>query len=377
MTMIGEDLAAAFARFPLLKRPRPAGLPLKMRVRELRELAAQSNGDQIVAAAEILNKAALIASDCGLPDLARALCWRQYDVFDQARPLPAAMAKLALQPLLNLPRQLIREGDGEGAHTILEELYNAVGNRTKATIAGRSVDLTNLVSTHEDHRRVRQQVWAALLADGTRALALAGRWGQAAKNAASHRGIGERLLDGRQIAIVALAHDGKPGQASALIEHSTIVEPWEHAVQSLLHVLCQRAGNNDAGQHIPKMVITIRSLLEQRDASTATFHTRVGMTALDLALDSDAPGLSPLSAMLIATASTDAYAARDVLAHPPLRASMTAPEHRGLIDLLDVSGLGAGTMPEPLYDKLMTAVSTAEERLRTLLHQEIRPRPAE
>lgn len=102
--------------FPLVARPRPPGLPLETRIAELISLDARpAEGtchDRMSQAAEVLNKAALIASDCGMPGLARALCHRQHDLFGRARPLPGWAAKLALQPVLNIPRQLIREGRG-------------------------------------------------------------------------------------------------------------------------------------------------------------------------------------------------------------------------------------------------------------------------
>src|SRR5580704_5444346 len=91
-----------FARLPLIQRSRPPGLPLETRVAELRDLTdppgAGSDHELMIQAAEVCNKAALIASDCGLPDLARSLCWAQHEVFDLARPVPATAAKLALQP---------------------------------------------------------------------------------------------------------------------------------------------------------------------------------------------------------------------------------------------------------------------------------------
>src|SRR3954447_11179759 len=102
------------AWFPLVQRPRPPAVPRQARVRQLPELIAQPGDDQLTRAAEVCNKAALIASDCGLPDLARTLCWRQHEVFQAARPLTASTAKLAMQPVLNVARQLIRDGDGNG-----------------------------------------------------------------------------------------------------------------------------------------------------------------------------------------------------------------------------------------------------------------------
>ena len=250
----GQLTGTALTRFPLVQRSRPPGFPLTTRVNELRELVAQPHdGDSgIVRMAEVCNKAALIASDCGLPDLARTLCWRQHEVFDQARPLPSSATKLALQPVLNIARQLIREGDGDGAYTMLKALFRATCDRTNAVIDGRSVNLGNLTGTPADYKEVCMLVWAALLADGARALALAGRWRQAAEHTDAHHGLGMRLLDGRQVTILALVHEGQTGQAADLVEQSTIVDHWEHVVQHLLRVHCQHATH--AGQHVASML---------------------------------------------------------------------------------------------------------------------------
>jgi hypothetical protein len=363
---------SALEFFPLVQRPRPPGLPLEARVTQLRNLATRPGdtaGKQIIQAAEVCNKAALIASDCGLPELARALCWRQHAVFDHARPLPASAAKLALQPMLNLPRQLIREGNSDAAYAMLEALHHAARDRRDVLIDGRSV---NLVACGRDgHRTIRSLVWAALLADGTRALTQAGRWQEAADHVATHRGVGLRLLDGRQVTIVALARNGQADQAACLVEQSTTPEPWERAVQSVLRTYCQRATGAKIGSHVTAMLTTVLTLLEQPDLSTAVFRARAGMIALDLADAHRDRQVSQLRAALIATAHNDTYAARDALAHPLLRHAMTVNQHRDLAELLHASGLGTGTIPEPLYSDLMTAVSTAEDQLRILLDRDV------
>ncbi len=60
------DASQIARRFPLVPRPRPACLPLAERVQEIHDLArrANQNGDLGTGAAA-LNRAALIASDCG------------------------------------------------------------------------------------------------------------------------------------------------------------------------------------------------------------------------------------------------------------------------------------------------------------------------
>ena len=246
------DPDAIARRFPLICRSRPPGRCLDTRITELREIMREpSPADEhtlLSRAGEVCNKAALIASDCGAADLARHLCWRQHDVFDAARPLPAQAATLALQPILNIPRQLIREGEGATAYQMLDQLYRAARDRTDAQLAGRRISLRDVTRAPDDHRTVCTLLWAALLADGVRALVLAGRWQDAAEHATTHRGIGTRLLDGRQVTILSLANRGEHDQATAMIEASVIAAPWEQAVASLLYVYCRGGTRGDVEQ---------------------------------------------------------------------------------------------------------------------------------
>ncbi|MFD0853594.1 hypothetical protein ACFQ07_15260, partial [Actinomadura adrarensis] len=163
-------------RFPLVPRPRPACPSLAERISQLGDLArtAHHNGNRTLAAA-VQNKAALIASDCGLHDLARTLCWRHFQCYLNNRPLDAESARHALEPLVNLARLLIRTGNGSSAHELLNTLYDAVTSRSDTTIDGRTVSLGNLTSSGSDYNALRQWLWAVLLADATRALASAGR----------------------------------------------------------------------------------------------------------------------------------------------------------------------------------------------------------
>ncbi|MEV6397329.1 hypothetical protein AB0M39_21580 [Streptomyces sp. NPDC051907] len=361
------------AWFPLVQRPRPHALPLAARVRQLTDLAAQpAAGDihqQAVRAAEVCNKAALIASDCALPDLARQLCWSQYKVFDQARPLPAWAVKLALQPLLNIARQLIREGDGTSAHAMLDALFRAARARTSTEIAGRSVNLHMLTNSADGHKAVCTLVWAALLADGTRALTQAGRWREAAAAAAVHRGVGTRLLDGRQITILALAQNGQHDEATVLIENSRLAEPWEEAVQSLLRVAYRDAGSVPVAR-IGDMLTAVRALQQQSAPGTIVFRTRASITAQTLAASHRDERIPLLQADILAMAHADAYAARDALTHPQLRRAMRVGQRQALTSLVRTAGLGTGTIPEPLRSDLMSAVQAGEGRLRRCLERD-------
>jgi hypothetical protein len=123
----------SLAWFPLVLRERPPGRPLEARIAELTRLAEPDGNApsraRITQAAEVLSKAALIASDCGLPDLAHALCDQQFELFTQARPWTAWLPRLAVQPLLNVARQLIRDGHGDDAYAMLDSLHGAARAR--------------------------------------------------------------------------------------------------------------------------------------------------------------------------------------------------------------------------------------------------------
>lgn len=267
----------ALTWLPLVARPRPPGLPLKTRIAELTSLATRlgegPRHERVSQAAEVLNKAALIASDCDMTGMARGLCHSQHELFDRARPLPGWASQLALQPLLNIPRQLIREGRGHEAYAMLQTLYHAARGRTTAVVDSRLVNLSTITCAPDDHKTVCTLIWAALLADGTRALTLAGRWKEAASHAAAHRGTGQRLLDGRQATILALALEDQAGEAAAMVEQSTITEPWEHAVQSLLRVLCLRTAGTLTGHDVAVMLADASNLARERDRSTTVMRT--------------------------------------------------------------------------------------------------------
>jgi hypothetical protein len=353
--------------FPLVPRPRPPGLPLRARVTELATLANRAEQgirpERATRAAEVLNKAALIASDCGIPGLARELCHRQYQLLAWSAPLPGWAARLALQPVLNIPRQLIRDGQGNDAHAMLEALHRAALSRATVVIDGTRIDFGGLSGTADGHKEACTLTWTALLADGTRALAQAGRWKEAADHSDAYRGIGARLLDGRQAAILALVADGQASEAAQMVEQSTAAEPWEHTVQALLRVLCQRA----AGQHpepgIATMMAAACALTREPDPATAVTRTRIGLTALDLTGDSRTMQGDAVRAALITVGETDAYASMDLLASSQVGNSLTSAQRSRLQALVCACGLGAGTIPGHLHEQMTSAVGRAEAAL--------------
>lgn len=156
-------------RFPLISRFRPACLPLPQRVHALAELSdtAAATADQIKASA-VYNQAALIASDIGLPHLARQWCHQHAAAYLHAAPLSGRSAIRALEPVVNLARLQIRAGNtDDGRHRLLT-LFNAIRDGTHAEFDGILIpaDLT----TGTDRREVRAWLWRVILADGTRTL---------------------------------------------------------------------------------------------------------------------------------------------------------------------------------------------------------------
>ncbi|MEV4093378.1 hypothetical protein [Streptosporangium saharense] len=358
-----DTLRQAVRRFPLVARDRPACPSLDERVREISELAQAATGQSgeaaLSQAAAAHNKAALIASDCGLRELARALCRRQHTLYLHARPLGAQTARYALEPIVNLARLLIRDGDGDGAYQLLDTLYQAVTSRTEVVIDGQRLTLTNFTGSDADHRTVCQWLWAVLLGDGTRALTSTGQWSRALAHAEQRHGVGRRLLDGRQVAVLARHSAGDWSAALALVEESTLVEPWEHLVAACLTVLCLRAGGRPATAAMTAMAE--RYLRFRTPSGLALFHVRVGLTVLDLMEDIDQLDASAAGHLLEeAVVAGDGYVARDVLAHAGCRRMLTGDQEQALVATLRSSGIGGDTMAPKLEATLLAAVRASE-----------------
>ena len=117
------------SRIPLVRRAKKPALPLDERLTLLARLTVEPAGaahqDLVARACSVLNYAALIASDVGMPDLAADLCWQQHKVFADAGQHAGDIAVMSLMPLVNISRLLTREGDGEAAYDVLMRLYRA------------------------------------------------------------------------------------------------------------------------------------------------------------------------------------------------------------------------------------------------------------
>lgn len=364
-------LPAIASRIPLVRRPKAPALPLDERIAHLTGLtvapADASHHDLVARASGVLNYAALIASDVGMPDLAAKLCWRQHQVFADAGHLTGNIAVMSLMPLINISRLLTREGDGEAAYDLLKRLYRAAQKGDTAEICGNTVDLSRLIDTEADHRKVCEELWVTVLVDGARALARIGRWTEAADAMTAHRGIGNRLLDGRQIKIMSLMERGLDQEARATIDSTAPTEPWENTIAALLRICCRPTPSTAPQPELDLALQEARALITSPDPTTAAFQTRVGLTALELLRDRTSPHVSLLEEAVADVAILDAYAARDVLNHHPARSHLTNGQRQKLETVLAASGLGAGNLSTAHMQELTAAVDKADVALCGLL----------
>ena len=362
------ELAAR--RFPLVPRPKPTCRPLTDRIRRVRqqaERAGQPTGTTLLHAAEAHNFAALILSDCAMPTHARALCWRQFDVFASHGPYDQTTAKLALQPLINIGRLDARTGDSAAAYRLHHAMLQAAKTRTTAVIDGRHLDLADIVRPGEDHTEIVGWLWTVLLADGLRALCRAGRLPEAHTQAERHHGIGERLLDGRQVAIIAHSAAGEHTTALHLLEITTTGTEWERAVAACLTVLCFRRAGQRTSAAIEAMCEAYLQL--EPEPQHAAFHVGLGLTAASLATHSDVTRPVIRRAAYLAADAADAYAAREILSLADL-SSVAERTIEILHDVVRHASLGTA-MPPPLLDDLLKAVEVSEQQLARFLS----PRP--
>jgi hypothetical protein len=359
-------------RFPLVARFRPACLPLPDRVRALVDLASRAaeQNDQGLAST-VFNQAALLVSDIGLPDLARQMCHRHAQAYLTAGPLPAMSAIRGLEPLINLARLQIRAGHPDDARQRLLDLYAAVGTGSPATFEGITVP-ANLTHTDEDRREVHAWLWRVLLADGTRTLTTTERWQEALDHIEQHHGIGTRMLDGRQVAVVAALTEGDIDHAAELLTTTAPGEPWEQAVTTCLTALCRRDAGQDIDNHLTDLANTY--LNHEAKPGLTVFDIRLGLATLDAVSSAEHPGARRLVAEMIrrTTDARDGYAARELLTHPVATTLATARQAQDCRDLLQACALGARALPDGLYANLGVALDDAEAVLTRTVDLTIR-----
>ncbi|MEY9889275.1 hypothetical protein ABIA31_002923 [Catenulispora sp. MAP5-51] len=356
---------AIAARFPLIAKPRPAGRPLAERLAALVNFATdardEGHHDKVVRASGVINTTSLIASDVGLHDLAETLSWQHYQAFADAPDLDAATAVAALQPLINIARLMTRRSNGQQAFRILGEMYQAARQRGVADLgSGLVADLGAVIRGDKQHHDVCLHLWATLLEDGLRALLAAGQWQRAADEAAKHKGVGPHLWTGRQAVILARLHAGEAKTAAEMVDASEPTNPEEHAVQALLYSFCALDGQLQPDR-LGQALSQAQQLITTGDPTNVYFRTQAALTAISLAKlagDTDDPQLHEAT---ISAASTDAYAARAVVALLGDRAGQ-------LRAVVAAGGLDNGAATRPgLAGALAMHAHGAVDRIRWLL----------
>ncbi|MER7043654.1 hypothetical protein [Streptomyces jumonjinensis] len=343
-------------RFPLVPRQRPACRPLDQRVEDICQQARTAdNSNDLAAASAVFNLAALLASDCGLPDLARKWCHQQTSMYLRARPLGAQAARLALEPIINLARLHIRDAEGERAYRLMEALYSAVATRTDTVLDGIEVPGGSLISDPEAHAEVSRWLWATLLATGARALAVSGRWSEAAARLREHKGIGRRMFDGRQVAVIAKASEGDANDALALLDSTEPGETWENTVTACLTLLYRRDSRTAS---------TLFDQYRRLDATASglvVFRTQLGISVMDALGGIEHPHGRDIALSLIAeiTANHDGYAARGLLAHHGITRLMSGIERRALRSTVDRCALARRSLPSVLRRDLDSALRSS------------------
>ncbi|RKN04175.1 hypothetical protein [Streptomyces radicis] len=354
-------------RFPLVARFRPACLPLRERVRSLVELAdsAVRQGDQGLASA-VYNQAALIASDLGLPDLAREMCHQHAAAYLRACPLPGMSAIRGLEPVVNLARLRIRAGRADEGRRRLLALHEAVEASAAARFEGIAVP-ADLTSTDEDHHEVRGWLWRVLLADGTRSLTTEGRWSEALAHIEAHRGVGQRMLDGRQVAVLAALVAGKTEAAAALLAATLPGDRWEQDVTACLTVLCRRDAGQSADGELADLVTAF--LERQAEPGMTVFAIRLGLTVLGLIDSATSPAAHRVVEDLHhrTVEAQDGYAARETLAHPLFTALATERQAEDCRALVRACGLNSGILSDELRGELTAALHTSNLVVRESL----------
>lgn len=362
------DASQIVRRFPLVARARPTCGPLHVRVREISGLACEADRKgSLSLAATAFNQAGLLASDCGLPELARTLCWRHAMVYLRTQPLGAQVARYALEPVVNLARLMIRVGDGEAAYQLLDTLFQTVKSRSHITIDGRPLSFQNLAGTEEGWRELCQWLWAVLLAEGARALVSIGRWSEALAQLQRHKGIGRRMLDGRQVSVIASVVEGDPGEAVRMLDEAVPGEPWENSVTACLAVLCRRLAGLPTDQEVRSVLDQYRNL--GRTTELTVFHTRLGLSVIDVISELEPSEADCVTAELIrqTDAGDDGYATREVLAHPRCVTQLTGQQIKQFTTRLRACGLGQGVIPAAMRDELFTALDISESVLARML----------
>jgi hypothetical protein len=365
--MNNATVTAAIRRFPLLGRPRPDCPPLPIRLKEIAhaaDAAVHKLERGMHNAAHALNKAALIASDAGMADLAKHLCWQHIDAYRHIdRPLTILEARYMLEPVLNLSRLQIRADQGTPALNLVESMHQAISRRTGLTIGEHVLPTANLAGEQSERRKLREWVWLQLIGEGIRALALANRWADAAEHARTHNGVGAHLMEGRQAVIIAALIEGNSAESSKLLAETALSQPWEQQVAACLYMMITPPASTLTPQHLANALR--RYAASDAAPNYASYRARLGLTVAILA-NATRPELAAKIVGRVAKHaidSGDGYAARDVLGFREPIEGITEPHRTRLRQIAMNAGIGLGELPD---EALATITATTGLAIKVL-----------
>lgn len=154
-----------------------------------------------------------------------------------------------------------------------------------------------------------------------------------------------------------------------LLTESDTPTSWEDAVAAALHTLCLRRTGQVTGTPAARIVHRYLTA-EAPDREHAAFRVQLGLCALDLT--EDTPARQQITDTLAhdALETSDAYLARDILAHQACHVRIDAETERTLRTIVQTANLGRGTLPAELHDNLMESVSFSESILNEILQNE-------
>ncbi|MFD3514891.1 hypothetical protein [Streptomyces sp. NPDC058657] len=361
-------------RIPLIPRSHLVYPTFTARIDEVANCAEKSTQDRplperINLACAAWNLSALVASDCGLPDLARDLCLRQLRIFQTALPLTGDTAIAGLQPIINLVRLTARAEDPQTAYHQLMSVRRALHQGGSFTIHGHPFHSAGF-ATEATLEHIQPWLHSLLLDDGTRLLAASGQWNRAAQHATVYDEAPARLHTSRQAAVIANLHTtGDPVTVHSLLDRATITEPWERAVEKILRHYADHRTNRATPEGFATAARAVQDALEPGPPNLRMFRVRLALAAISLMpKDHEAWGQPLYNAIVSDTVgSGDAHAAREILRQPVDLASKWSD--RELRATVRSGHLGQGALPEPVLSTLEQAARTAGASLIHCLSQ--------
>ncbi|MFJ8440898.1 hypothetical protein [Kitasatospora griseola] len=355
-------LGDALARLPLVPRRHALAAQLEQRVQQLTELARQAaDTENPATAASVHNRAALLASDRGLPGLARVLCLNHGGFYLAHRPLTVYLARLAFEPLVNLAHLELRAGNGIPALAILDDLLRAVADNDDATLpGGLIIPLAGLTASSADRADVHKWLADIQVFEGARALARAGRWTEAHFHLRQSTDRSPRLFEARQVAVVAMALEGRTALARALARDTPAEQPWEHAIAAALTVACTLLDGAPAAEQAEVMLRAYAAVPPRQGSEV--FDTRLALTVADLATAAgrlpDAAGVY-VAAVGRTLAAPEGYSARNLARHR-LADGLPAEQRHQLAAIAAECGVGGpATLTTDHDDRITAALALA------------------